>query len=98
MYLVGKSEMNIVVTKGLTKRFGDHTAVNRVDLAVPQGLAFGYLGPNGAGKTTLIRMLLGRTSATSGSMRIGGYELPWVKVQALLKVGSSPKRPVVMVT
>lgn len=54
---------------GLTKRFGGRTAVDRVDLLVPAGTAFGYLGPNGAGKTTLIRML-GLTAATSGSMRV----------------------------
>ena len=52
-----------IETSGLTKRFGDRTAVEDVDLLVPRGSAFGYLGPNGAGKTTLIRMLLGLTGA-----------------------------------
>src|SRR5215472_9336214 len=56
-----------VETTGLTKRFGDRTAVDRVNLRVPAGTAFGYLGPNGAGKTTLIRMLLGLTRADAGS-------------------------------
>ena len=57
----------VVETRGLTKRFGDRTAVDGVELTVPRGVAFGYLGPNGAGKTTLIRMLLGLTPASSGS-------------------------------
>jgi len=51
----------VVETYGLTKRYGERTAVANVDLRVPRGAAFGYLGPNGAGKTTLIRMLLGLT-------------------------------------
>ena len=51
-------------TAGLTKRFGERTAVDDVSLVVPRGTAFGFLGHNGAGKTTLIRMLLGLTRAT----------------------------------
>src|SRR4029077_20540067 len=57
-------------TAGLTKRFGERTVVRGVDLRVPRGSAFGYLGPNGAGKTTLIRMLLGLTPATAGSLQV----------------------------
>ena len=66
----------IVETEALTKRFGERVAVDGVDLRIPRGSAFGYLGPNGAGKTTLIRMLLGLTSATSGSMRLLGRPVP----------------------
>ena len=47
---------------GLTKKFGDFTAVNKVNFEVPRGEIFGFLGPNGAGKTTTIRMLLGLLS------------------------------------
>src|SRR6516165_4018217 len=61
-----------VETSGLTKRFGDRTVVDQVDLRVPRGSAFGYLGPNGAGKTTLIRMLLGLTNASAGTMSMLG--------------------------
>src|SRR5579884_3710843 len=74
-------------TSGLTKRFGDRTAVRDVDLRVPRGAAFGYLGPNGAGKTTLIRMLLGLTPATSGSMRLLGLPVPERRAEALARVG-----------
>ena len=45
--------------KGLTKRFGSKTAVDHIDIAVPQGEVWGFLGPNGSGKTTTIRMLCG---------------------------------------
>ena len=44
-------------TEGLTKRFGEFTAVDSLDLAVIQGEVFGFLGPNGCGKSTTIRML-----------------------------------------
>ena len=52
--------------KGLTKRFGKKTAVDHIDIAVPQGEIWGFLGPNGSGKTTTIRMLCGLLSADEG--------------------------------
>ncbi len=52
--------------KGLTKRFGKKTAVDHIDIAVPQGEVWGFLGPNGSGKTTTIRMLCGLLSADEG--------------------------------
>jgi ABC-2 type transport system ATP-binding protein len=82
-----------VQTAGLTKRFGGRTAVDRVDLLVPAGTAFGYLGPHGAGKTTLIRMLLGLTAATSGSMRLLGHPVPAERSAALLRVGAMAEEP-----
>src|SRR5213595_206668 len=83
----------VVETSGLTKRFGDRTAVANVDLRVPRGAAFGYLGPNGAGKTTLIRMLLGLTSATSGTMRLLGRPVPEERAEALARVGAIVEEP-----
>ena len=82
-----------VETTGLTKRFGDRTAVDWVNLRVPAGTAFGYLGPNGAGKTTLIRMLLGLTRADAGSMRLLGYPVPAQRAAALLRVGAMAEEP-----
>ena len=82
-----------VQTSGLTKRFGDRTVVDRVDLLVPAGTAFGYLGPNGAGKTTLIRMLLGLTRPTAGSMRLLGHPVPGERSVALRRVGAMAEEP-----
>jgi ABC-2 type transport system ATP-binding protein len=78
---------------GLTKRFGENTAVNGVDLMVPRGCAFGYLGPNGAGKTTLIRVLLGLTHADAGTMSLLGYVVPKHRDQALARVGAIVDEP-----
>src|SRR5215469_5322041 len=83
----------VVETRGLTKRFGDRTAVDSVDLQVPRGVAFGYLGPNGAGKTTLIRMLLGLTSASAGEMALVGLPLPRDRARALARVGAIVEEP-----
>ena len=52
--------------KGLTKRFGQKTAVDHIDIAVPEGQVWGFLGPNGSGKTTTIRMLCGLLRADDG--------------------------------
>lgn len=82
-----------IETHDLTKRFGDRAAVNSVDLLVPRGCAFGYLGPNGAGKTTLIRVLLGLTRASAGSMRLLGYEVPRHRDIALSRVGAIVDEP-----
>jgi ABC-2 type transport system ATP-binding protein len=83
----------VVETSGLTKRFGDRIAVDDVDLRVPHGSAFGYLGPNGAGKTTLIRMLLGLTSVTSGTMHLLGRPVPAERATALARVGAIVEEP-----
>jgi ABC-2 type transport system ATP-binding protein len=82
-----------VETEALSKRFGDRTVVDRVDLHVPRGVAFGYLGPNGAGKTTLIRMLLGLTPASAGSMRLLGLPVPAARSRALERVGAIVEEP-----
>jgi ABC-2 type transport system ATP-binding protein len=83
----------IVETHSLTKRFGSRIAVDGVDLRIPRGSAFGYLGPNGAGKTTLIRMLLGLTSASSGTMQLRGLPVPARRAEALSGVGAIVEEP-----
>ncbi|WP_332629495.1 ATP-binding cassette domain-containing protein [Halalkalibacter flavus] len=60
---------------GLVKRFGQHRAVDGVDLAVPAGTVYGFLGPNGAGKTTTIRMLATLLKPDEGCAKILGHDL-----------------------
>ncbi len=82
-----------ISTRGLTKRFGDRTAIDSVDLHVPRGCAFGFLGPNGAGKTTMIRMLLGLTPASAGTMSLLGMPVPAMRAKALARVGAIVEEP-----
>jgi len=82
-----------VETHDLTKRFGENVAVDRVELKVPRGCAFGYLGPNGAGKTTLIRVLLGLTRADGGTMALLGHPVPKERARALARVGAIVDEP-----
>ena len=82
-----------IETRGLTKRFGQQLAVNGVDLAVPKGAVFGFLGPNGSGKTTTIRLLLGLATATGGSMRVLGEEMPRKLADVLPRVGALVEGP-----
>src|SRR5215213_5629784 len=83
----------VIETTGLTKRLGARAVVDDVYLQVPRGCAFGYLGPNGAGKTTLIRMLLGLTGATAGTMRLLGRHVPAERAAALARVGAMVEEP-----
>jgi ABC-2 type transport system ATP-binding protein len=64
-----------VYTAGLTKTFGNFTAVDRVNLEVTAGEIFGFLGANGAGKTTTIRMLCGLLKPTSGEGKVAGIDI-----------------------
>ena len=64
-----------VCADGLTKRFGDFTAVDDVSFEIERGEIFGLLGANGAGKTTVIKMLLGILDSTAGSSQIAGAEM-----------------------
>ena len=65
----------VIETKGLTKRFGDFTAVNHVSFAVEAGEVIGYLGPNGSGKTTTVRMVTGLTEPSEGSVLHDGRNI-----------------------
>ena len=89
----GDRSATAVQTTGLTKRFGERAAIDNVDLRVPRGSAFGFLGPNGAGKTTMIRMLLGLTRASAGSMSVLGRPVPSERAAALERVGAIVEEP-----
>lgn len=65
---------SVVMTSGLTKRYGDHLVLRGVDLEVHQGEVFCLLGPNGAGKTTTVEILEGFREATDGTVRVLGFD------------------------
>ncbi|MEV0704326.1 ABC transporter ATP-binding protein [Saccharopolyspora sp. NPDC050389] len=80
-------------TAGLRKTYGRTVAVAGVDLAVPRGGVVGVLGPNGSGKTTTIRMLLGLTAPTSGTVELLGHRLPEHSGRVLPRVGALVEGP-----
>ncbi|WP_366180323.1 ABC transporter ATP-binding protein [Actinomyces timonensis] len=76
---------------GLTKRYGERAVVDHLDLSVPEGSIFGFLGRNGAGKTTTIRMVLGLSAPTSGSVSVLGRDTP--RALAAGGIGYLPDAP-----
>jgi len=83
----------LIQLAGLTKRYGDFTAVAGMDLSVRRGELFGLLGPNGAGKTTTLRMIAGILQPTAGTITIGGVSLASDPVAAKSRLGFIPDRP-----
>ena len=83
----------MIVTSGLTKRYGQLLAVDGVDLDVREGDRYGFLGPNGSGKTTLVRMLLGLVYATSGTIEVLGRPVPRRVSAVLPQIGSLVEAP-----
>jgi ABC-2 type transport system ATP-binding protein len=65
----------MIRTEKLTRRFGEHVAVDRLTLEIPQGEVFGFLGPNGAGKTTTVRMLTSLIAPSAGKASILSYQI-----------------------
>jgi ABC-2 type transport system ATP-binding protein len=67
--------MNVVETRGICKTYGQHRAVDHLDLEIPEGTVYGLLGPNGAGKTTTIRMLMDILAPDEGTIQVFGVPM-----------------------
>ncbi|MCL4561500.1 MAG: ABC transporter ATP-binding protein [Chloroflexi bacterium] len=80
----------VVEAKGLTKKYGDLTAVDKLNLKIKPGEVFGLLGPNGAGKTTTILMILGLTEPTSGTVHVLGFDPARQPLSVKSRVGYLP--------
>jgi ABC-2 type transport system ATP-binding protein len=80
-----------VVTTNLTRRFGEFTAVQDVNLSVAPGQFFGFLGPNGAGKSTIIKMLTGLLAPTSGSIQLLGLDAAANPMEVKRQIGVVPE-------
>src|SRR5213596_308591 len=83
----------MIEVRGLTKKYGDFTAVDDISLHVRRGEIFGFLGPNGAGKTTTIRILAGLSLPTSGEVCIDGLDVVRDGLRTKAKTGYVPDRP-----
>ncbi|MDP6628281.1 MAG: ATP-binding cassette domain-containing protein [Candidatus Marinimicrobia bacterium] len=82
----------ILVTKQLTKSFGDRKAVDTLNLEIPEGSVYGFLGPNGSGKSTTIRMMTSLMSPDSGEIFIEGKSVQHLGNKALSNVGALIER------
>ncbi|MCX8056896.1 MAG: ABC transporter ATP-binding protein [Ignavibacteria bacterium] len=83
----------MIKLQNLTKKFGDFTAVDNINLEIKSGEFFGFLGPNGAGKTTTIKMITGLYTPTSGKIFVDGFDIQQAPVQAKLRIGYVPDEP-----
>ena len=88
--IMADSREIIIETKGLTKKYGEKTAVDHLDLSILRGEVFGLLGPNGAGKTTTTLMLTGLTEPTEGTAFIGGLDCIRCPMEVKKIVGYMP--------
>jgi lipooligosaccharide transport system ATP-binding protein len=82
----------LVLARGLTKRFGQATAVDAIDFEVAVGESFGFLGPNGAGKTTTMRMIGCVSPVTDGTLRVLGMDPATEGAQIRARLGVVPQQ------
>lgn len=83
----------MIEVKHLTKRYGSHTAVSDLSFTIEKGQIYGFLGPNGAGKSTTMNIMTGCLAATSGEVKIGGYDIFEEARQAKRLIGYLPEQP-----
>lgn len=86
----GRSEP-VVQTRAVTKRFGDHVAVDAVDVRIEKGECWGLLGPNGAGKTTFLRMIVGSAEPSAGEIHVLGHPVPGEATRMRRALGVVPQ-------
>ena len=79
----------------LSKQYGSFKAVDNINLNIEKGTIFAFLGTNGAGKTTTIKMMTGVLQPTSGTVRVGGYDILSNPIEAKFLMGVIPDRPYV---
>jgi len=82
-----------IALESVSKRFGSKTIVHDLTFSVDKGEIVGFLGPNGAGKTTTMRMIAGFTTASSGRVRVAGFDMATQNEEAARKLGYMPEHP-----
>jgi ABC-2 type transport system ATP-binding protein len=88
----------MIVAKGLTKRYGEITALGGISFEARRGEILGYLGPNGAGKSTTISILTGLLAPDSGTASVAGFDVATHPVEAKARTGYVPEIPAVYET
>ena len=83
----------MIKVEGLTKRYGDFTAVEDISFHVKKGEVVGFLGPNGAGKTTTMRILTGFLPATEGLVEVSGFDIFEKPMEVKRRIGYLPELP-----
>jgi len=83
----------VIRAQHLTKRYGQHTAVDDLNFAIKKGEILGFLGPNGAGKTTVMNIITGYLSATEGSVQVDGLDVLEHPEAVKQKIGYLPEQP-----
>ena len=86
------SDSLAIQTHGLTRRFGKLLAVDRIELAIPRNVIYGFLGPNGSGKSTTIRMLCGLLTPSAGEAEVLGLRVPGEAEPLKQKIGYMTQR------
>jgi ABC-2 type transport system ATP-binding protein len=87
------TDLALIETRNLVKRYGDKMAVDNVSLQVQGGEVFGFLGPNGAGKTTTIKMIVGLLQPSSGTVLVAGVDVQAQPLIAKASCGYVPDTP-----
>lgn len=82
-----------IALESVSKRYGSKTIIHDVSFTVEPGEIVGFLGPNGAGKTTTMKMISGFTTATSGTVRVAGYDMATEQEEASRRLGYLPENP-----
>lgn len=85
--------MNILEISGLSKSFGSHQVINKLDLTVPEHTVFGFIGQNGAGKTTVMKMILGLYRPDSGTIKVNGETVSFGQNKTNRYIGYLPDVP-----
>ena len=83
----------MIEVKNLTKKYGNHTAVDDLSFRVERGMIYGFFGPNGAGKSTTMNMMTGYIAASGGTVRINGYDILKEPKKAKKCIGYLPELP-----
>ena len=83
----------MIEVNGLTKKYGDRFAIDQISFSVKKGEILGFLGQNGAGKTTTMKILTGFMPATSGTAKIGGFDVFENPIEVKKRIGYLPESP-----